>query len=98
MYTLDLCFAASFTVCAEWMKLEPSGHGASSSAVGRFFLLFLPLARLWDHTNSLFNRFDVRIKAHRHQTPLAYTTRRKFDTGTASHRWRTSCLRSSLCS
>ena len=59
MYTLDLCFAASFTVCAEWMKLEGSGHGASSSAVGRFFLLFLPLARQWDHTNCLFNRFDV---------------------------------------
>ena len=58
MLTLDLAFAAAFSVCAQWMKLEPSGNGASSAAVGRFFLLFLPLARLWDHANHLFNRFD----------------------------------------
>ena len=74
MYTLDLCFAASFTVCAEWMKLEPSGHGASSSAVGRFFLLFFPLARLWDHANSLFNRFDVRAPRHRAHDRRSHTT------------------------
>lgn len=94
MYTLDLAFAAAFTVCAgrrhrrpclpshrpterpspptaEWIKLSadepavwssPPGGARTVSplvAVARFFLLFLPLARLWDHTNSLFNRFDA---------------------------------------
>jgi hypothetical protein len=59
MYTLDLCYAAAFTVCAEWMRLGGQGHGASDVCVARFFLLFLPLARLWDHTNALFNRFDM---------------------------------------
>ena len=59
MHALDLAFAAAFTVCADWMKLATDGHGSSSTAVLHFFTLFLPLARLWDHANALFNRFDA---------------------------------------
>ncbi|KAL1511428.1 hypothetical protein AB1Y20_006227 [Prymnesium parvum] len=55
MYTLDLAFAALFAVCSDWITLG----GAESFHVLLFFVLFLPLARLWDHCNALFNRFDV---------------------------------------
>eukprot|EP00966_Prymnesium_polylepis_P212850 4929379-Prymnesium_polylepis.1 len=56
MLTLDLAFAATFSVCAQWMQL---GGAENRNAVTNFFLLFLAIARLWDHANALFNRFDV---------------------------------------
>jgi hypothetical protein len=72
LLTLDLCFAASFSVCAQWMTLG-TAHNASTVNVVQFFLIFLPIGRLWDHANALFNRFDAEDIGARRRLTLALT-------------------------
>ncbi len=55
MIMLDLAFAAAFDVCTSAMRHTETDD---DNALARFFMVFLPVAWLWDHTNRFFNRFD----------------------------------------
>ena len=55
MVVLDLAFAANIEVCTYGLKM--SDNEDDDQAL-RFFATFIPMLWLWDHTNSLFNRFD----------------------------------------
>lgn len=55
LFCLDLAFAAAFNVCAQCLSLSKQEDDDTAL---RFFMIFLPVAWLWDHTNRFFNRFD----------------------------------------
>lgn len=54
MLCLDLAFAASWSVAAQWITY------GDDAAVPRYFLIFVPIAWVWDQTNRVFNRFDTK--------------------------------------
>ena len=54
MLCLDLAFAASWSVAAQWITY------GDEAAVPRYFLIFVPIAWVWDQTNRVFNRFDTK--------------------------------------
>jgi len=55
MVCLDLAYAAAFDICTSALKYTDMEDTDSAM---RFFMVFLPVAWLWDHANRFFNRFD----------------------------------------